>query len=38
MVEVPTKPKKNAENLGFPDAGKTKMKAIIDYPVLLAIS
>lgn len=31
MVEMPTKPKKNAENLGFPDVGKTKMKAILDY-------
>lgn len=32
MVAMPTKSKKNqADNLGFPDVGKTKMKAIIDY-------
>lgn len=32
MVEMPTKPRKNqADNLGFPDVGKTKTKAITDY-------
>ena len=31
MVEMPTKRKKNTENFGFPDVGKTKMKAILDY-------
>lgn len=31
MVEMPTKPKKNAGELGFGDVNKTKMKAIPDY-------
>ena len=31
MVEMPTKPRKNTDNLGFPEIRKTKMKAIPDY-------
>lgn len=31
MVEMPTKPKKNADNLGFVEVNKTKTKTIIDY-------
>lgn len=31
MVEMPSKHKKNADNLGFPDLGKTKTKTIVDY-------
>jgi DNA-damage-inducible protein D len=31
LVAMPSKPSKNTEKIGFPDVGKTKMKAIIDY-------
>jgi len=31
MVEMPTKPKKNAANLGFAGVGKTKTKEILEY-------
>lgn len=31
MVEMPTKPKKNQDDLGFADVGKTKTKTIPDY-------
>ncbi len=31
MVEMPSKPKKNSDNLGFVKVNKTKMKAIPDY-------
>ncbi len=31
MVEMPVKPKKNVEELGFVEVNKTKMKAIPDY-------
>lgn len=30
-VEMPTKPKKNQENLGFTDVGKTKTKNVLEY-------
>lgn len=31
MVEMPTKPRKNQPDFGFPEVGKTKMKPISDY-------